>query len=131
MPTIAKIFAFLLIGLGPILYFNSEPDKQSVTAFIPSFFGVALLTLGFVAGIEKARMHAMHGAALVGLLGFVLPLGRVIYAATQPTFQFGLAAGGSLAMAGLCAIFLGLCVKSFVDARAARKMKEAQEQKAP
>jgi hypothetical protein len=99
-----------------------------MTAFIPSFFGIALIVLGVIARNEKFRMHAMHGAALVALLGFVLPLGRVIYAMARVDFHFGLAAGGSIAMSVLCAIFLGLCVKSFIDARIARKQREAESQ---
>jgi hypothetical protein len=34
------------------------------------------------------------------------------------------AAGGSIAMAVLCGAFLALCVKSFIDARKARKQAE-------
>jgi hypothetical protein len=34
--------------------------------------------------------------------------------------------GGQIAMAALCLIFVGLCVKSFIDARIARKQKEAE-----
>jgi drug/metabolite transporter (DMT)-like permease len=126
MAPVAIAFGVLLGLLGPILFFLSDPEKQSPTAFIPSGFGIALIVLGVIARNEKIRMHAMHGAALVGLLGFVLPLGRVIYASTKPEFQFGLAAGGSIGMSVLCLIFLGLCVKSFIDARIARKQKEAQ-----
>jgi uncharacterized membrane protein HdeD (DUF308 family) len=125
MAPLAIGFGALLTSLGPALFFLSEPERRSMTAFIPSFFGIALIVLGVIARIEKFRMHAMHAAALVGLLGFVLPLGRVIYAMTRDNFQFGLGAGGSLAMSVLCAIFLGLCVKSFIDARIARKQKEA------
>ena len=128
MAPLAIGFGVLLGLLGPVLYELSDLDPKPMTAFIPSAFGVVLILLGFLARNEKYRMHAMHGAALVGLLGVVMPLGRVIYASTQPTFQFGLAAGGSIAMAVLCAIFLGLCVKSFIDARVARKKKEAETQ---
>jgi hypothetical protein len=126
MAPIAIVFGVLLGALGPVLFFLSDPAKQSPTAFIPSGFGIALILCGVVALNDKFRMHAMHGAALLGLLGFAMPLGRVIYAATQANFQFGLAAGGSLAMSVLCLIFLALCVKSFVDARIARKKKEAE-----
>jgi len=126
MAPIAIVFGLLLSGLGPVLFFLSDPEKQSATAFIPTGFGVVLLLCGILALNEKLRMHAMHGAALVGLLGLLMPLGRVIYAATQPNFQFGLAAGGSLTMAALCGIFLALCIKSFIDVRIARKKKEAE-----
>ena len=130
MAPIAIVFGVLLAALGPILFFLSDPQKQSPTAFIPSGFGIALIVCGIVALNDKFRMHAMHGAALLGLLGFVLPLGSVIYAARGDGFQFGLATGGSLVMSALCLIFLVLCVKSFINARIARKKKEAESQTA-
>src|SRR5947207_1177289 len=113
MALIAIVFGALLNFLSGFLYARAE--NFSVTLFIPAFFGVALVVCGLIARNEKFRMHAMHGAALVGLLGFVMPLGRVIYASTQDNFQFGLAAQGSVAMSVLCLIFLILCVKSFID----------------
>ncbi len=126
MAPIAIVFGLLLSALGPALFFLSDPEKQSPTAFIPTGFGVLLVICGAIALNEKFRMHAMHLAALIGLLGLLMPLGRVIYAATRPDFQFGLAAGGSLTMAALCGIFLVLCIKSFIDVRMARKKKEAE-----
>ena len=119
-------FGVALAVLGPVLYFLSDPEKQSGTAFIPSGFGLALIVLGVIALNEKFRKHAMHGAAVVGLLGIIMPLGRLIYAMTKPEFQFGLAPAGTIVMSVLCAIFLGWCVKSFIDARRARKQKEAE-----
>jgi uncharacterized membrane protein HdeD (DUF308 family) len=126
MAPIAILFGVLLTLLGGGLYLYT--DMVSVTALIHAFFGIPLILCGVIAMNEKFRMHAMHGAALIGLLGFVLPLGRVIYASTKPEFQFGAAAGGSIAMSVLCLVFLGLCVKSFIDARIARKQKEAESQ---
>lgn len=126
MAPIAMLFGVLLGVLGPSLYFLSDPEKQSLTAFIPSGFGLALIVLGVVARNDKFRMHAMHGAALVGLIGFAVPafmVGRALIsgAAFDPVRH-----GGQAVMAALCLIFLGLCVKSFIDARTARKQKEAE-----
>ena len=128
MAFLAILFGAMLGLLGPILYELSEPASQSLTAFIPSIFGVLLILCGVIAYNEQYRKHAMHAAALVGVLGIVMPLGRLIYAMTKPEFKFGLAAGGTLLMSALCAIFVGLCVKSFIDARKARKLKEAEAQ---
>jgi hypothetical protein len=83
-----------------------------------------------VAQNEKVRMHAMHGAALIGLVGFAMPAYMVIAGLARGD-EFGLAKGEQAAMAVICGVFLGLCVKSFIDARVARKQKEAQEPKAP
>ena len=118
----------MLVVLGGGLFGLSEPEKRSFTAFIPSAFGIALVVCGAVARNEKARKHAMHFAALVGLIGFAFPLGRVIMKVVRadPEKPFSaLADGGQLAMSALCGIFLALCVKSFIDVRKARKQAEA------
>ncbi len=127
MARIAMFFGVLLIVLGPALYFaESDPAHRSLTAFIPCAFGLALIVLGAVAasGSDKVRMHTMHVAALIGLLGLVFPAYRAI-AALARGGEFNLPIGGQLAMAALCGIFLALCIKSFIDARIARKRGEA------
>lgn len=125
MSSIAITFGSLLIILGGGLYGLSE--SRSPTSLIPAGFGLVLILCGLVARNEKARMHAMHLAALIGLVGLVMPLVMVIrkYASTG---EFNpLSGGGQLAMAALSGIFLALCVKSFIDARRARKAREQAE----
>lgn len=128
MAPLAIGFGVLLTLLGGGMYVYTE--MASITALIPAFFGLPLIGLGVVAQNEKARMHAMHGAALIGLVGFAMPAYMVIAGLARGD-EFGLAKGEQAAMAVICGVFLGLCVKSFIDARAARKQKEAQEPKAP
>jgi hypothetical protein len=128
MAPIAIVFGVLLGLLGPVLYFLSDPAKQSPTAFIPTGFGVVLIILGVVARNDKARMHAMHGAALVGLLGFAIPAFMVAKALIGGAEFDPVRHGGQATMAALCAVFLGLCVKSFINVRLARKKKEAEAQ---
>jgi hypothetical protein len=123
MAGIAILFGVLLSLLGGGLYFFSE--TRSPTALIPSFFGIALIVAGIVASNEKLRMHAMHFAALLGLVGFAFPAYRVITGLIEGK-EFGLAMGGQAAMSALCAVFLALCVKSFIDVRVARKRREAE-----
>lgn len=125
MAVIAIVFGVLLGALGVGLYAAAE--VKSITALIPSFFGIALLLLGQIArsGGEKARMHTMHIAALLGLVGLVFPAYRAIAALARGA-EMNLAIGGQLAMAALCGVFLALCVKSFIDARIARKRREQE-----
>ena len=102
--------------------------KAKLTAFIPSAFGLLLIFAGIIARDEKKRKHAMHIAAAVGLLGFAFPLGRVIVKVVRadPEKPFNpLADGGQLAMSAICGVFVALCVKSFINARKARKQAEA------
>jgi len=128
MAPIAIVFGLLLAALGPGLYFPSDPAHQSLTAFIPTAFGIALIVLGIAARNEKARMHAMHAAALLGLIGFAFPAYRVIKAIIEKgnAFVVDRAIDGQVVMSALCLGFVFLCVNSFIDARIARKKREAE-----
>jgi hypothetical protein len=64
----------------------------------------------------------MHVAAVVGVLGFLggfMPLQRQ-YKLTGEVDLFKPSAVSGLLMSLICAVFVGLCVKSFIDARRAR-----------
>lgn len=112
--------------LGGGLYAFPAEEKTSVTALIPAFFGVPLLVLGLVArnASDHVRMHVMHAAALLGLIGFAFPAVRVVMALiggaglTRPILA-------QIAMAALCGVFLALCIRSFVAARIERRKREA------
>jgi hypothetical protein len=116
----------IALGIGAVLL-TFQP-----TAAIPAGFGLSLAILGYVAiQNEKARMHVMHTAVLVSLLGFLVPAVRVAMAIpgalSEGAFRHadGRDATVSVAeqtvMALLCAAHVGLCVKSFIDARRSRR----------
>ncbi len=123
MPTIAIVFGLLLSSLGPIGYLAAE--KQSFTAFIPTGFGALLIVCGVLAMNEKLLKHAMHGAATVGLLGF-LGAGSMAIRKFASGQAEGLAPTMQAIMSVLCAVFVGLCVKSFIDVRKAREKAAAE-----
>ncbi|MBX9681273.1 MAG: hypothetical protein K2X38_21155 [Gemmataceae bacterium] len=125
MSMLAIVFGLALTVLGGGLY-GMSPEPRSPTALIPSAFGIALILCGVIARNEKVRMHAMHFAALIGLVGAVYPAYRA-FSAMAGGRSVDLAVGGQLAMAGLCAVFVVLCVKSFIDARRVRKAREAAQ----
>ena len=118
MATTTIIFGLILVILGLAGYFGT--GTQSFTALIPALFGVILALLGFLAQNPERRKMAMHIAAALGVLGF---LGTLPGLLKLPALW----SGGEVArpaavisqsiMAILMAIFTGLCVKSFVDAR--------------
>lgn len=124
-PTI--ICGGLLVGVGVFGYANAEGEKVSVTALIPAFVGGVLILCGVLAFKDNLRKHVMHLAAVIGLVGALggfMPLVRQYkntgsFDPTKPS-----AIAGEL-MILICAAFVGLCVKSFIDARKARKAKEA------
>jgi hypothetical protein len=106
-----------LIILGILGYLAAEPERRSVTALIPAFTGALLMICGVVAMKPSSRMHAMHAAATIGLLGFLFPAGRVVMKAIRGEAPSGLALFSQLGMALLCLAFVLLCVRSFIAAR--------------
>src|SRR5690349_1148902 len=111
MAPIAILFGILLAGLGGGMYVYT--DMVSMTALIPAYFGAALLVCGVIALNDKFRMHAMHLAALIGLVGFAMPAYMVIKGLIGGG-TFGPAQTEQAAMSALCLIFLAMCVKSFI-----------------
>ena len=128
MPTLSVMFGVVLTALGLVAYFNPAPlgvgkDGQPATAGHPSGLspvgvGAILIAAGVVSmAAPGARKHAMHAAAAVSLLGTVGGLVPVILR----NFRFEeVAVKVGLAMSVLCAIFLAMCVNSFIQARKAR-----------
>ena len=130
MGPIAIGFGVALTILGIVLYRTSDIEPKPLTALIPSIFGLALVLCGQIARgtSEKARMHAMHAAAVIALIGLVGGIVLVILDVQKlgdPKPPSNLAMGGKAALAVLCGAFLGLCVKSFIDVRRARRRNAA------
>jgi len=120
---LAITFGLLLGILGAGFYYAT--GMEHITALIPAFFGIALLILGILAISPNRRMHAMHGAALVGLVGLIIPAYRVVSGLVRDTDMKPSAVAEQVAMASLCGVFLVLCVKSFIDARRRRRQQGA------
>jgi len=117
MPSITVVFGVVLIllGLGGYLLTGTS----SVTALIPAFFGLLLLALGVLARSDAMRRHAMHAAAAVALVGFLGALFSLLRVPLEA--RTGVAVFSQGAMVLLTGIFVALCVRSFIDARRARR----------
>lgn len=117
--TIVLANILILMGIGGYI----ASDMVSVTALIPAFFGVPLEILGWLALAESRRKHAMHGAVMVALIGFLgsapglLKVGTLFNGEAERPMAVGLQS----AMAVLLAVYIGLCVRSFIAARKARQ----------
>ncbi|HJZ59475.1 MAG TPA: hypothetical protein VKE74_31315 [Gemmataceae bacterium] len=148
VPTL--ITAVLLIVVGVVGYVGQVPEpgkEKSLTALIPAMVGGVLAVCGLLAFSGKLRKHAMHFAAIVGLLGFVggfMPLQRQAAGIKKAADEAGSpistseawsridplkpsAVSGEL-MSLICLVFVGLCVNSFIQARKARAAREAAGQ---
>lgn len=126
MPAITILIGMMLIlvGLGGYGFGVVEAQRSggyaSWTALIPSIFGLIITVLGGVATSEKLRKHAMHGAILVALLGFLAVMGRLIPALASGNIKVGAAFASQTITAILCGILVALGVNSFIQARRKR-----------
>ena len=117
----------LLVLVGIVGYGTSEVQPPPMTALIPAFFGAALVVCGALAFKDNLRKHVMHLAAMIGLVGAIggfMPLIRQVNKTGEfdPTKKSAVA--GEL-MILVCVVFVGMCVNSFIQAKKARKAKEA------
>jgi hypothetical protein len=130
-----------------------DTGSKHPTALIPAALGLVIALLGAVAlRGGAARKHAMHAAAAIALLGAVMTISGVasfvkmmttsetqqvkeaVSEAKTPqavreendkkrdTYMAAVVKTGTFA---LCVAFVGLCVKSFIDARIARQSTDA------
>jgi hypothetical protein len=105
-----------LIALGVVMF----AVTGAKTSLIPAYFGIPLVVCGAVALNDAYRKHAMHVAVIIGLLGFLMPLGRLIPVLVRGQRPAAMALVSLLAMMALCGMFVFLCVQSFIAARRAR-----------
>lgn len=124
MPKIAVAFGILLILLGVGAFIAT--GSSHVTSLIPAFFGAPILLTGILAIAKpNLRKHAMHVAAMFGLLGTAGGLGMGLpkmftLMAGETIKSTPLAVAMQVSMGFISLVFVALCVKSFIDARRAR-----------
>ncbi len=132
MPVVSILFGILLIGLGVWGYWGGElglwaplglapPEHLSLTALIPAYVGAALVVLGLLALKASLLKHAMHVAAMIGLLGLLAAGGRLVSSLASKGRAEGVSGASLSLMMLLCAVFLALCVNSFIQARRRRR----------
>jgi len=122
MPTKTIIYGVLLVVLGIGGYILTQ--GVSMTALIPAAFGIVQIVLGLIARNDTRRKHAMHVAAalgVLGLLGSFKGLTKVMASLTGAGLDRPAAAYSQSMMALLSAVFVGLCVNSFIQARRAQQ----------
>jgi len=122
MANITVGFGGVLVLLGIVGYVTT--GAQSPTALIPAAIGIVLVVMGLLARKPRLRMHAMHGAALAGLIGFAGSVGGIppfVRMLAGQTVNRPAAAIARSIMAVLCLAFVALTVRSFVVARLARR----------
>jgi len=123
MTTGTLFYGSFLVFLGLASYFLT--GRQSITALIPTFFGLVVLPMGLLSVVKPAqKRHFLHVAAALSLLGIAGTFKGL-------TGFFKMMAGAevlrpeaTLAQAAMCLVsivYLVLCIRSFVQARILRK----------
>ncbi|HEY0782215.1 MAG TPA: hypothetical protein VGE98_07170 [Thermoanaerobaculia bacterium] len=122
MPNFAIAYGLVLILLGAGSFVAT--GSKAPTALIPAAIGLLVLICGVLAQKERLRKHAMHAAAVLGLVGIIgglraLP-GLLKVMTTGGMFERPAATGEQLALLVLSLVFVGFCVYSFISARRGR-----------
>jgi uncharacterized membrane protein len=128
VPVVSVVFGVLLIALGVWGRFGGDlglwqplgfapPEHLSGTALIPAYVGAALVVCGLLALKDSLLKHAMHGAAMIGVLGLAAALGRLL----AKGYDKGIGGVSLVLMAVLCGVFVALCVNSFIQTRRHRR----------
>ncbi|MEJ7701691.1 MAG: hypothetical protein WKF71_18905 [Pyrinomonadaceae bacterium] len=115
----------IILGLGGYGYGMMNDGSASLTALIPALFGIVLIAFGGAAqSMENLRKHIMHGAVVIGLLGFLATASSFlkIPALLAGTAERPVAVVSQLIMSLICLVFVILCVKSFIEARRSREI---------
>jgi hypothetical protein len=119
------VFGVLLVALGAGNYFGAE--TRSWTMWFPALFGLLLFACGVVALWASYRKHAMHVAAIVGMVGLLVTLSSLIHLLSKIFSDWSMLLNSAMAL--LCGLFVALALKSFIDARRARKKEGGQDEK--
>lgn len=122
MAILSISYGIILILMGLVSYFGI--GSESITALIPAFIGIPMLILGWLGLNDKYLKHAMHGAAVLMLLGFFGTVGGLIkffkmLGGIQPERLAAVIVQAIMAL--MCLVFLIFAVKSFIDARKSRR----------
>ena len=127
MPKFTIAVGAFLILVGVIAYVAS--GASSITAFIPSLFGLLMAGFGYVAQKPARTKTFMHFAALIavlGLIGSIQGIPQALALAAGEQIDRPLAAISRAVMAVTLLVFLVLAVRSFIEARKARRAAEAK-----
>ena len=135
MGLVTLVLGGFLTLLGPYFFLTTYWDSGEwhPTALIPAGFGVVFLLLGWLSQNQKRRMHVMHGAALLGLVGVAVTgpdalTGMGNYFAGAEVFRPA-AVLEKFLMATACLAYLIFCVNSFIEARKERLEQQERDER--
>ncbi len=129
MQRLTVLVGIILVAIGAAGYFGAASAKGSPLAI--AGVGSVLIVCGWAAANERARMHAMHGAVLAGLIGMIVGMVGVLKSDPAMGLETVAASAGAnrwpaSVTALVCGVYVVLCVRSFVMARRARATQKGE-----
>jgi hypothetical protein len=119
---ITVVFGGLLVIVGAIAFVATGSSHP--TALIPAALGLVFALLGGLSFKEHLRKHTMHAAAALALICVValaiMSGPKLATLLSGGTVERPPAVIAQAVTAGLCLVFVGLCVNSFIQARRGR-----------
>lgn len=122
MKNLTLSLGILLIILGLASYLGT--GSESVTALIPSFFGLTFLILGLLSGKDKIRKYALNLAVVIALLGSAgaAPgIAGLVDILRGEAVQRPVAVYAQTAMFLMCLVYVVRSSRSFIEARMKEK----------
>ncbi|MCH1592153.1 MAG: hypothetical protein L7R66_04075 [Candidatus Thalassarchaeaceae archaeon] len=116
---LAKLFGGILVAWGVVAYFMQSSDPPSITAMIPAFMGLPLLSLGLLSDWNESNSHHYMHAAMVFALLMVMGGAQGLL---DIEGKSNLALGSHIILVVLGIIFMVAGIMSF---RHARKLRES------
>jgi hypothetical protein len=120
MPALALLVGVVLVAIGLGTYVGT--GAHAPTALIPAVLGVLIGVAGLLARNPRLRMHAMHAAVLVALLGALgcIPGVLRLPALLGGTAERPVAVVAQVVTFVVCVAFVVGAVRSFIEARRSR-----------
>lgn len=120
MPTLALLVGVTLIAIGLGTFIGT--GAHAVTALIPAVLGALIAVAGVVSRNPRLRMHAMHAAVLVALVGALgcVPGVLKLPALLGGTAERPVAVVAQIVTFVVCLGFVVAAVRSFIEARRSR-----------
>ena len=117
VPRISELVGVLMVLWGVVVYIFT--GMTSVTSLIPSFVGIPILGAGFlVKKYPNKRALLMHISSTFGLIA---TLGGLMAFKGIMDNDWSMSTISQLFLLVVGGIYTGICVKSFIHARASRQ----------
>lgn len=130
MPLFTINLGLALMVLGGAFYLLTLGNPKNWTALVPAAIGAVFVVLGVLARRPGLRMHMLHaaaGLALLGAVGIAGRAGQVWAAMLRGGEGKPLAAVEMTITAAALAVYVVVAVRSFLKARSARVAMEGTD----